>query len=136
MEPLLSVLPDGGVTEQTRELLVADRLRSVLAPLTEAGHLVVIQSSGIDSPEGEAAVGAADLSIAVVTEGRTRSKAVERVVKLLSRTGAPLVALVVVPRSFRRHPARLAENRHDADGGSLRTTKSQQRAQQRSRAQR
>ncbi len=127
VEPLLSVLPDGGFTAQSRELLVADRFRSVLSPLIDAGHLVVVQSAGIDSPEGEAAVGASDLGIVVVTQGRTRPKAVETVVKLRSRTGAALVALVVGAHSFRHRPARTAGD-HDSDPLALRTTAHEERA--------
>ena len=84
VEPLLCLLPDGGFTEQSRELLVADRLRAVLSPLIEAGHLVIIQSPGIDSAEGEAVFGAADLGLVVVTVGRTRPREVEQV---LTRDG-------------------------------------------------
>ena len=74
VEPLLCLLRDGGFTAQSRELLVADRLRAVLSPLIEAGHLVVIQSPGIDTAEGEAFLGAADLGLVVVTMGRTRPR--------------------------------------------------------------
>jgi hypothetical protein len=119
-EPLLSVLPNGVFTSQSRELLVADRFRSLLSPLIDAGHLVVVQSAGIDSPEGEAAVGASDLSIVVVTQGRTRPQAVEAVVKLRNRTGAALVALVVGAQSFRHRPIRSAGDQ-DSDSRALRT---------------
>ncbi len=127
VEPLLSVLPDGGFTAQSRELLVADRLRSVVSPLIEAGHLVVVQSAGIDSPEGEAAVGACDMSIVVVTQGRTRPRAVEAAVKLRGRTGAALVALVVGAHSFRHRPVRVAED-HDEDSAAMQQVKSKKRA--------
>ncbi len=46
VEPLLCLLPHGGFTAQSRELLIADRLRHALDPLVEAGNLVVIQSPG------------------------------------------------------------------------------------------
>ena len=52
VEPLLSLLSDGGFTAQSRELLVADRVRAVLSPLIDAGHLVVIQSPGIGHRRG------------------------------------------------------------------------------------
>ena len=101
VEPLLCLLPGGGFTAQSRELLAADRLRAVLTPLIEAGHLVVIQSPGIDSADGEAFVGAADLGLAVVTVGRTRPQEVEQLTHARTR-GAPLAALVVGPGSARR----------------------------------
>ena len=52
VEPLLSLLPPGRSTDQSRELLAADRVRGVLSPLIAAGHLVVIQAPGIDTRRG------------------------------------------------------------------------------------
>lgn len=115
VEPLLSVLPGGGCTAQARELLVADRLRVVLAPLTEAGHLVVVQAAGTDSPEGEAATGASDLSIVVVTQGRTSTRTVERVANLRSRAHTPLAALVVDRSSFLRRPVHETDDEPRSD---------------------
>jgi polysaccharide biosynthesis transport protein len=97
VDPLLCLLPGGGFTAESRELLVADRLRAVLSPLVEAGHLVVIQSPGADSAEGEAMLGAADLGLVVVTVGRTRPHDVERAAQVRTR-GAALAALLVGPR--------------------------------------
>ncbi|MCW2797916.1 Wzz/FepE/Etk N-terminal domain-containing protein [Nocardioides sp.] len=97
VEPLVCLLPDGGFTAQSRELIVADRLRAVLSPLVEAGHLVVIQSPGLDSAEGEAFVAAADLGLVVVTIGRTRPQEVEQVTKQMRARGARLAGLVVGP---------------------------------------
>jgi succinoglycan biosynthesis transport protein ExoP len=110
VEPLLCLLPDGGFTAQSRELLVADRLRTVLSPLIEAGHLVVLQSPGIDSAEGEAIVGAADLGLVVVTVGRTRPQEVEQVATQVRTRGAALAALVVGPRDFARRAQRAADD--------------------------
>jgi hypothetical protein len=95
VEPLLSLLSDGDFTPQSRELLVADRVRAVLAPLVGAGHLVVIQAPGVDTSEGEALLAAADLGLVVVTTGRTRPSALETVVKRLRTRSEPLAALVV-----------------------------------------
>jgi succinoglycan biosynthesis transport protein ExoP len=95
VEPLLCLLSDGGFTDESRELLVADRVRAVLSPLIESGHLVVIQSPGIDSAEAVAFVGAADLSLVVVTLGRTRPRAVEQVATLMRSKRQPLTALVL-----------------------------------------
>ena len=89
--------PAGGFTAESRELLVADRLRAVLSPLIEAGHLVVLQSPGIDSAEGEAMLGAADLGLVVVTVGRTRPRDVAQAAQVRTR-GAALAALLVGPR--------------------------------------
>ena len=95
VEPLLSLLSDGGFTSRSRELLVSDRVRSVLAPLIEAGHLVVIQAPGLDSAEGEAFLGAADLGVVVVHRGRTRLRALDPIAKLI-RTGDHTVAALVL----------------------------------------
>jgi succinoglycan biosynthesis transport protein ExoP len=95
VEPLLCLISDGGFTAQSRELLVADRVRAVLSPLVETGHLVVIESPGVDSSEGEAFLGAADLGLVVVTVGRTRPQAVEQVAQRLRTGRGPLVALVL-----------------------------------------
>lgn len=97
VDPLLSLLPGGGFTAESRELLVSDRLRAVLAPLIEAGNLVVLQSPGLDGAEGEAMVGAADLGLVVVTVGGTRPREVEQAAGLRAR-GAAIAALVVGPR--------------------------------------
>ena len=95
VEPLLCLLSDGGFTAQSRELLVADRVRAVLSPLIDSGHLIVIQSPGTDTAEGEAFLGAADLGLVVVTMGRTRPRALDPVVKRLGIKDAPLAAVVV-----------------------------------------
>jgi succinoglycan biosynthesis transport protein ExoP len=110
VEPLLGVLPGGGFTAQSREFFVVDRLRAVLAPLIEAGNLVVIQSPGIDSAEGEAVMGAAALGLVVVTTGRTRTSAVEQVVGRVGTAGAPLAALVVGHRDAARRPRLVADD--------------------------
>ncbi len=106
VEPLLCVLP-GGFTAQSREFLSAERMRAVLAPLVEAGNLVVIQSPGLDTIEGEAMMGAADLGVVVVTAGRTRRSAVESVAQRMRSTWAPSAALVVGHRAA-AHRQRLA----------------------------
>jgi capsular polysaccharide biosynthesis protein len=108
VEPLLCLLLDGGFTAQTRELLVADRLRAVLGPLIEEGHLVVLQAPGIDSADGEAIVGAADLGLVVVTVGLTRPHEVLQVAKQLRTRGTALAALVIGPRGSARRARRPA----------------------------
>jgi polysaccharide biosynthesis transport protein len=95
VEPLLCLMSDGGFTDESRELLVADRVRAVLTPLIESGHLVVIQAPGIDSAEAEAFVGAADLGVVVVTMGTTRPREVEQVATLMRTARQPLTALVL-----------------------------------------
>lgn len=90
-DPLLSVLPSGGFTAQSREFLIGTRVRTALAPLVKAGNLVVIQASGIDSADGEAMVGAADVSLVVVTTGRTRVSEVQQVAQLDTTAGGALV---------------------------------------------
>lgn len=109
VEPLLCVLP-GGFTPQSREFLSAERMRAVLSPLVEAGNLVVIQSPGLDTVEGEAMMGAADLGVVVVTVGRTRRSAVESVTQRMRSTWAPSAALVV------RHRAAAHRQRLSAAG--------------------
>jgi hypothetical protein len=94
-EPLLCLLSAGGFTAQSRDLLVADRIRAVLSPLVAGGHLVIIQSPGIDSAEGEAFIGAADLTIAVVRTGDTPSRALGPVAKLIRGKNRTIAALVV-----------------------------------------
>ena len=102
VEPLLCLLP-WGLSPQTSELLVADRLRSALRPLVEAGHLIVLQAPGVDSAEGEAVVGAADLGLVVVTTGRTRARDVVQLASHRTSTSTALAAFVVEPRSMKRH---------------------------------
>jgi capsular polysaccharide biosynthesis protein len=115
-EPLLCLLSDGGFTAQSRELLVADRVRTVLSPLIESGQLVIIQSPGIDSAEGEAFIGAADLTVAVVRTGGTRSRALTQVAKLIRTKNRSIAALVVGRRDARRgNVAAPGENGDDSD---------------------
>ena len=120
VEPLLSLLPHGRFTDQSRELLVADRLRAVLSPLTEAGLLVVVQSPGIDTAEGEAIVGASDLSLVVVTMGGTTPREVDQVVRQVRTRGLALAAVVLGGRGAKRQKARGSRfgstPRGDSDG--------------------
>lgn len=123
VEPLLCVLP-GAFTAQSREFLSAERMRAVLAPLVEAGNLVVIQSPGIDTIEGETMMAASDLGVVVVTAGRTRRSAVQAVTQRARSTWAPAAALVVQPR-VAAHRARIVDaetptDRNDATAASRR----------------
>jgi succinoglycan biosynthesis transport protein ExoP len=99
VEPLLSLLPPGRLVAQSRELLGADRLREALEPLVEAGHLVVIQSPGIDTVEGEAIVGAADLGLLVVNVGRSRPQDLASVATRVWKRSPTIAAVVVGHRS-------------------------------------
>jgi hypothetical protein len=106
VEPLLSLLPAGRMTASTRDLLGPDQLRTVLAPLVEAGHLVVIQAPGIDTVEGEAMVGAADLGVVVVDLGRSRSRQLASIAARGWRQRTGLAAVVIANRGRpRRAPA-------------------------------
>ena len=57
--------------------------------------MVVIQSPGTDSTEGEAFLGAADLGIVVVTTGRTRTRALGQVASLVAAGKSRIAALVI-----------------------------------------
>lgn len=98
VDPLLSLLP-WGLSPESGELLSPDRLRTTLRPLVEAGHLVVLQSPGFDSAEGEAVVGAADLGLVVVTTGRTRARDVSQVAAQPTTDAPALAAVVLTSRS-------------------------------------
>jgi len=98
VEPLLSLLPPGRVLGQSRELLGADRLRAALDPLVGAGHVVVVQSPGIDTVEGEAIVGAADLGLVVVTVGRSRPGELASIATRVWKRGTTVAAVVVEQR--------------------------------------
>lgn len=102
VDPLLSLLPAGVPTDQSRELFVADRLRGVLSSLLAAGNLVVIQSPGADTVEGEAILGAADLGLVVVTLGATRPRELEQATALARARGNVLAAFVVGGRDAAR----------------------------------
>ncbi|WP_457205388.1 hypothetical protein, partial [Nocardioides sp. P5_C9_2] len=106
VEPLLCLLPWGS-TAESRELLAPERLRKVLMPLVDDGHLVVLQSPGIDTPEGEALVGAADLGLVVVTARRTPTRLVRETAARAQAGRTRLAALVVGSRmpSSRGHRA-------------------------------
>lgn len=130
VDPLLCLLPAGVPTEQSREMFVVDRLRAVLAPLVAAGNLVVLQSPGLGTVEGEALAGAADVELVVVTLGVTRPGDVEGVARLARARGLPLAALVVGPRDAVRraragaggsHTPRSARRESPAPASSART---------------
>jgi hypothetical protein len=93
------------MTAQARDLLGADRLRAVLDPLVAAGHLVVVQAPGIDTAEGEAIVGAADLGLVVVELGRSRPRNLVSVAHRVRRGRTTLTAIVVGRRSRLRRTA-------------------------------
>ena len=117
VEPLLSLLPPGRSSTESRELLTADRLRRVLSPLTEAGYLVVIQAPGTDTVEGEAVVGASDLALVVVTLGHTQPREVDLVVRHARPRGPALASVVVDRLSHGRHPSRTSrfDSAHPTD---------------------
>lgn len=102
VDPLLGLLPAGMSIDQSRELFVVDRLRAVLAPLVEAGNLVVLQAPGIETVEGEALVGASDLGLVVVTLGATRTREVDLAADRARTRGPALAALVVGPHDADR----------------------------------
>ncbi|MBS2936696.1 hypothetical protein KDN32_02945 [Nocardioides sp. J2M5] len=107
VEPLLSVLDGGGMGAESRELLSAERLRGVLAPLVEEGNVVVVHvPTGDDAgpADDEAYLGAADLGLVVVSTGRSRRRQVDELVAEAAASGSPRVALVV-GRGDLRHPA-------------------------------
>jgi succinoglycan biosynthesis transport protein ExoP len=116
VEPLLGVLPGGGFSAQSRELFVVDRLRTVLAPLLDAGNVVVVDAPDIESTEGEALVDAAGLTLLVVTANRTRRSALERAGERARSAGATLAAVLVGPHDAGRRP-RLADDDRNPDHG-------------------
>jgi succinoglycan biosynthesis transport protein ExoP len=115
VEPLLCILA-GGFNAKSRELLIADRVRAVLAPLIEAGNLVVIQSPGIDNPEGEALAGAADLGLVIVRKDRTRLSALDQVRERVGAGRTPIATLVIGRRDA-AHRSPLADD-DDVDSDS------------------
>jgi succinoglycan biosynthesis transport protein ExoP len=116
VEPLLCILA-GGFNAKSRELLIADRVRAVLAPLIEAGNLVVIQSPGIDNAEGEALAGAADLGLVIVRKDRTRLSALDQVRERVGAGRTPIATLVIGRRDA-AHRSRLADDDDDVDSDS------------------
>ena len=97
VEPLLCLLPWGSGPPSS-DLVAADRLRAALMPLVEAGHLVILQSTGVDSAEGEAVVGAADLGVVVVRPGRTRARGLRELAEHRATGATALAALVIDSR--------------------------------------
>ena len=110
-EPLLCVLPAGAFDDQSREFLTSARVRSVLAPLVDAGNIVVIESPGLGTVEGEAMAAAADLCLVPVTTRRTRTADVEALVQDGAAKATPVAALVVG-----RHDAQRAASDSVAEG--------------------
>ena len=102
VDPLLSLLPAGMPSDQSRDLFIVDRLQAVLARLVAAGNLVVVQSPGIGTVEGEALVGASDVGVVVVTLGRTRPPEVAAVASFARHREQAVAGLVVGPRDASR----------------------------------
>jgi polysaccharide biosynthesis transport protein len=111
VEPLLSLLPAGRMTAQTRDLLNAERLRTALDPLVDNGYLVVVQSPGIETVEGESFLDAADQGLLVVTVGRSRPRDLASLTTRARRREGTLSAVVV----GRRLPFRRASSSRLAD---------------------
>jgi succinoglycan biosynthesis transport protein ExoP len=114
VEPLLSLLPAGRMTGQTRDLLNAERLRTVLDPLVDNGYLVVVQSPGIGTVEGESFLDAADQGLVVVTVGHSRPRDLASLTKRAWRLDGNLSAVVV----GRRLPFRRASSSRLGDHGT------------------
>ncbi|GAA1478319.1 hypothetical protein GCM10009623_27650 [Nocardioides aestuarii] len=121
VDPLLCLLPAGNVDDQSRDLLTSDRVRTVLQPLVDAGHLVVLAAPGLESADGEEILGAADLGLVVVTRGRTRTRSVSRAVDVTSTVGPELVSFVVEPSTSARlhRQASGSGPRHVPDTGDV-----------------
>jgi polysaccharide biosynthesis transport protein len=127
VDPLLSLLPSGGFTDESRELLVVDRVRDVIAPLVDAGNLVILQAQGIAGVEGEAVVGAADLGVVVVTTRRTRPSEVVEAARQLDRRHPRLAALVIghhdtAPRLRLATDASRSDSKQDTKSNRVRVT--------------
>jgi polysaccharide biosynthesis transport protein len=108
VEPLLCVLPSGAAGPHLADLLLTDRVRPVLETLAEAGNVVVVQSPGLDSPEGEAVARAATTVIVVVTLGRTPRAALERAVRAAAGHST-VVGLVLNRHDTTRRPPAIAD---------------------------
>jgi polysaccharide biosynthesis transport protein len=104
VEPLLSILPAGRRTSHTRELLTTERLSGVLDPLVREGYIVVVQCPGLETVDGEAVVGTADLAVVVATAGRTRRRALEAGLRPRWGSSTPVVGVLVLAQSGRRLP--------------------------------
>ena len=74
VEPLLSLLPAGRVTDQSRDLLIAERLRQPSTPWWTPDTWSSSSPRASTTVEGEAFLGAADLGLVVVTVGRSRPR--------------------------------------------------------------
>lgn len=96
-DPLLKLV-QWGLTDENRERLAHRSLRSALAPLVDAGHVVVLEAPDVTSVEGEAILGAADLGLVVVTAGRTRTRTLTEVTTRHQTWGTDLAALVLDER--------------------------------------
>ncbi|MEQ6902472.1 Wzz/FepE/Etk N-terminal domain-containing protein [Nocardioides sp. YIM 152588] len=100
-EPLLCLLPAGEVSPHSQELVITARVRDVLTGLVEAGYLVVVEAPGLDTVEGEAIVGAADLGLVVIATGETLVADVEA----LAARGADAPEAMVVDGGYSPHDA-------------------------------
>ena len=127
-EPLLSVLVEGGFTAESREFLTADRLRLALKPLTDEGHIVVIEAPAADNTDRDAYLGAADLDVLVLIAAQTRRRDIERMVRVAARHGDDLRALLLGAKDLellrRPTPGKTHLRDHDTlPGEETRTTK-------------
>ena len=113
----MCLLPSGGFTAESRELLVVDRVRTALAPLVDAGNLVVLQAPGIAGVDGEAVVGAADLGVVVVTTRQTRPADVEQAARHMD-SREPVLAALVIGRRDAEPRLRLATEGDHSDSAA------------------
>lgn len=117
LDPLLTILDGGSSSSQSHELLTVDRVRSVLRPLVEEGHLVVIQVPEPDSVEGEALMRAADLGIIVVATSQTRRRTLDLAVANAHASPAQVVGVVVGAGDLDHRTRPIREVDQDASDG-------------------
>lgn len=94
--PGLALVPCGSVPPNPSELLAAERLRDVIAPLEEWCDFVLIDTPPV-LPVADARVvaGAVDATLLVVAAERSKVKEVQLATDLLGQVDAPLVGVVL-----------------------------------------
>ena len=94
----LLVIPAGTTTREPADLVAGDRMRQILEELRGRFDIVLLAAPAATSSQGSEVCMAADATVLIVTERRTRATAVAEALERAARLGIRYIGLVALPR--------------------------------------
>lgn len=92
------VLPSGTTTREPADLVASDRMRLVVEHLRAEFDIVLLAAPSATTSQGNEVCMAADATVLVVTERRTRATEVGEALERAARLGIRYIGLVALPR--------------------------------------